>query len=139
MKFWNILDKNHAEFLFIIPDYFGKDYYSILLINSMVDDDSYDDAKVFDLLFEPNNAEVLTRLKDGPKTLSYLSKILENSEEKLDEELSYLIEKGFISKIEKDGEVYYSANFEKLSKIMESKDNFKNIDNGLAELDSYLN
>jgi len=127
------------KFLFIIHDYFGKDYYSIILINSMVDDDSYDDAKVFDLLFEPNNAEVLTRLKDGPKTLSYLSKILENSEEKLDEELSYLIEKGFISKIEKDGEVYYSANFEKLSKIMESKDNFKNIDNGLAELDSYLN
>lgn len=127
------------KFLFIIHDYFGKDYYSIILINSMVDDDSYDDAKVFDLLFEPDNAEVLTRLKDGPKTLSYLSKILENSEEKLDEKLSYLIEKGFISKIEKDGEVYYSANFEKLSKIMESKDNFKNIDNGLAELDSYLN
>jgi len=127
------------KFLFIIHDYFGKDYYSIILINSMVDDDSYDDAKVFDLLFEPNNAEVLTRLKDGPKTLSYLSKILENSEEKLDEKLSYLIEKAFINKIEKDGEVYYSANFEKLSKIMESKDNFKNIDNGLAELDSYLN
>ena len=127
------------KFLFIIHDYFGKDYYSIILINSMVDDDSYDDAKAFDLLFEPNNAEVLTRLKDGPKTLSYLSKILENSEEKLDEKLSYLIEKDFISKIEKDGEVYYSANFEKLSKIMESKDNFKNIDNGLAELDSYLN
>ena len=127
------------KFLFIIHDYFGKDYYSIILINSMVDDDSYDDAKVFDLLFEPNNAEVLTRLKDGPKTLSYLSKILENSEEKLDEKLSYLIEKGFISKIEKDGEVYYSANFEKLSKIMENKDNFKNIDDGLAELDSYLN
>ena len=127
------------KFLFIIHDYFGKDYYLIILINSMVDDDSYDDAKVFDLLFEPNNAEVLTRLKDGPKTLLYLSKILENSEEKLDEKLSYLIEKDFISKIEKDGEVYYSANFEKLSKIMESKDNFKNIDNGLAELDSYLN
>ena len=127
------------KILFIIHDYFGKDYYSIILINSMVGDDSYDDAKVFDLLFEPSNAEVLTRLKDGPKTLSYLSKILENSEEKLDEKLSYLIEKGFISKIEKNGEVYYSANFEKLSKIMESKDNFKNIDNGLAELDSYLN
>ena len=123
----------------MIHDYFGKDYYSIILINIMVDDDSYDDAKVFDLLFEPNNAEVLTRLKDGPKTLSYLSKILENSEEKLDEKLSYLIEKDFISKIEKDGEVYYSANFEKLSKIMENKDNFKNIDDGLAELDSYLN
>ena len=127
------------KILFIIHDYFGKDYYSIILINSMVGDDSYDDAKVFDLLFEPSNAEVLTRLKDGPKTLSYLSKILEKSEEKLDEKLSYLIEKDFISKIEKDGEVYYSANFEKLSKIMESKDNFKNIDNGLAELDSYLN
>ena len=123
----------------MIHDYFGKDYYSIILINIMVDDDSYDDVKDFDLLFEPDNAEVLTRLKDGPKTSPYLSKIFEISEEKLDEKLSHLIEKGFINKIEKDGKVYYSANFEKLSKIMESKDNFKNIDNGLAELDSYLN
>ena len=127
------------KILFIIHDYFGKDYYSIILINIMVDDDSYDDVKDFDLLFEPDNAEVLTRLKDGPKTSPYLSKIFEISEEKLDEKLSHLIEKGFINKIEKDGKVYYSANFEKLSKIMESKDNFKNIDNGLAELDSYLN
>ena len=105
----------------------------------MVYDDSFDDVKDFDLLFEPDNAEVLTRLKDGPKTSPYLSKIFEISEEKLDEKLSHLIEKGFINKIEKDGEIHYSANFEKLSKIMESKDNFKNIDNGLAELDSYLN
>ena len=127
------------KILFITHDYFGKDYYSIILINIMVDDDSYDDVKDFDLLFEPDNAEVLTRLKDGPKTSPYLSKIFEISEEKLDEKLSHLIEKGFINKIEKDGKVYYSANFEKLSKIMESKDNFKNIDNGLAELDSYLN
>ena len=127
------------KILFIIHDYFGKDYYSIILISSMVDDDSYDDGEILDLLFEPDNAEVLTRLKDGPKTPPYLSKIFKISEEKLDEKLSYLIEKGFINKIEKDGKVYYSANFEKLSKIMESKDNFKNIDNGLAELDSYLN
>ena len=127
------------KILFITHDYFGKDYYSIILINIMVDDDSYDDVKDFDLLFEPDNAEVLTRLKDGPKTSPYLSKIFEISEEKLDEKLSHLIEKGFINKIEKDGKVYYSANFEKLSKIMENKDNFKNIDNGLAELDSYLN
>ena len=103
------------KFLFIIHDYFGKDYYSIILINSMVDDDSYDDAKVFDLLFEPNNAEVLTRLKDGPKTLSYLSKILENSEEKLDEKLSYLIEKGFISKIEKGDRKPTREQIEKLA------------------------
>ena len=74
----------------------------------MVDDDSYDDVKDFDLLFEPDNAEVLTRLKDGPKTSPYLSKIFEISEEKLDEKLSHLIEKGFINKIEKDGEVYYN-------------------------------
>ena len=105
----------------------------------MINNNTDDNDKTLEALFEPQNAEILANLEDGPKTSSYLSKVLENSEEKLDEKLSYPIEKGFINKIEKDGEVYYSANFEKLSKIMESKDNFKNIDNGLAELDSYLN
>ena len=72
----------------------------------MVDDDSYDDAKVFDLLFEPNNAEVLTRLKDGPKTSLKLAEILGIKEEKLDEQISYLKELEFVIKTDKDGSVY---------------------------------
>ena len=53
--------------------------------------------------------------------------------------MSYLIEKGFVSKNEKNDDVSYSLDTEKLSKVLENEDNFKNIDDGLAKLDSFLN
>ena len=44
-----------------------------------------------------------------------------------------------MSKKEKNGDVSYSLDAEKLSKFLENDDNFKNIDDGLAKLDSFLN
>ena len=57
--------------------------------------------KILESLFEPDNAEILVELKDGPKLLSFLTKRIAISKEELDEKLSYLIEKGFVSKSEK--------------------------------------
>ena len=71
--------------------------------------------------------------------LSVLTKKIAISKEKLDEKLSYLIEKGFVSKNEKNDDVSYLLDTEKLSKFLENDDNFKNIDDGLAKLDSFLN
>jgi len=45
----------------------------------------------------------------------------------------------FVIKTDKDSSVYYSVDKGKLSKVLENDDNFKNIDNGLAKLDSFLN
>ena len=45
----------------------------------------------------------------------------------------------FVIKTNKTGSVYYSADKNKLSKVLENDDNFKNIDDGLAKLDSFLN
>jgi len=70
-------------------------------------------------------------------TTGDLSKTL--SKEELDEKLSYLIEKGFVSKNEKNDDISYLLDTEKLSKVLENDDNFKNIDDGLAKLDSFLN
>ena len=53
--------------------------------------------------------------------------------------LSYLIEKGFVSKNDKNDDISYLLDTEKLSKVLENDDNFKNIDDGLAKLDSFLN
>jgi len=108
-------------------------------MNVMSSDASNESEKILEFLFEPDNAEILVELKDGPKPLSVLTKKISVSKEELDEKLSFLIEKGFLSKNEKDNEIFYSLDVEKLSKVLENNDNFKNIDDGLAKLDSFLN
>ena len=108
-------------------------------MKNMSGDASNESEKILESLFEPNNAEILVELKDGPKPLSVLTKKIAISREKLDEKLSYLIEKGFVSKSKKNDNVSYSLDTEKLSNFLENDDHFKNIDNGLAKLDSFLN
>jgi DNA-binding transcriptional ArsR family regulator len=101
--------------------------------------DYSENDKILESIFEPNNAEILAYLEGGMKTFSDLTKNLEMTKEKIDQSLSYLIENGFISKIEKDGLTYYSVEPDNLSKVLEDGDNFKNVDDGLAKLDSFLN
>jgi len=108
-------------------------------MNVMPDDTSNESEKILELLFEPDNAEILVELKDGPKPLSVLTKKITISKEELDERLSFLIENGFLSKNEKDNEIFYSLDVDRLSEVLENDDNFKNIDDGLAKLDSFLN
>jgi DNA-binding HxlR family transcriptional regulator len=95
--------------------------------------------KILESLFDPDNAEILLELKNGPKPLSFLTKKIIISNKNLDEKLSYLMEKGFVSKNEKNDDIFYYLDTEKLSKVLENDDNFKNIDDGLAKLDSFLN
>ena len=105
----------------------------------MSNDASNNTEKILESLFEPNNAEILTQLKDGQKSLSDLRKKIDLSKEKLDEKLSYLIENVFVGKSEKNNDIFYTIYAEKISSVLENDDNFKNIDNGLAKLDSFLN
>ena len=105
----------------------------------MPNNTSNESEKILESLFDPDNAEILLELKDGPKPLSFLTKKIVISNKVLDEKLSYLMEKGFVSKNEKNGDIFYYLDTEKLSKALENDDNFKNIDDGLAKLDSFLN
>ena len=100
---------------------------------------SDESEKILESLFEPDNAEILLELRSGPKSLSALTGKITISEMDLDEKLSYLIEKGFVKKEENDNGIFYLLDAEKLSKVLENGDNFKNIDDGLAKLDSFLN
>ena len=108
-------------------------------MNVMSNDAANESEKILESLFEPDNAEILLELKDGPKPLSILTKKITISKEELDAKLSYLIEKGFVSQDKKNNDIFYSLDTEKLSKVLENDDNFKNIDDGLARLDSFLN
>ena len=105
----------------------------------MSNDASNESEKILESLFEPDNAEILLELKNGPKSLSILTEKVAISEGDLDEKLFYLMEKDFIKKEENNGEIYYSLDAEKLAKVLENDNNFKNIDDGLAKLDSFLN
>ena len=105
----------------------------------MSNGDSNESEKILESLFEPDNAEILLELKSGPKPLSILTEKITISEVELDEKLLYLMENGFVKKEESDDGILYSLDAEKLVKVLENDDNFKNIDDGLAKLDSFLN
>ena len=105
----------------------------------MINNNTDDNNKILEALFDPQNAEILANLEDGPKTSSELAETLGIKEEKLDEQISYLKEMEFVIKTDKDSSIYYSVDKNKLSEVLENEDNFQNIDNGLAKLDSFLN
>jgi len=107
-------------------------------MDDMIDDIS-DNNKILESIFEPNNSEILAQMESGSKKISDLAKNLDIPKEKIEQSLSYLMEHGFVSKIEKDNQVNYSVNADMLSKVLENNDNFKNVDDGLAKLDSFLN
>ena len=103
----------------------------------MSNDISSNDDNILELLFEPDNAEILTQLRNESKTALELEKFVDKV--KLDQSLSFLIKNGFVKKTEKNEDVLYSVDTDHLSKVLENQENFQNIDNGLAKLDSFLN
>ena len=103
----------------------------------MPDDNSSNDDNILELLFEPDNAEILTQLRNESKTALELEKFVDKV--KLDQSLSFLIKNGFVKKTEKNEDVLYSVDTDHLSKVLENQENFQNIDDGLAKLDSFLN
>ena len=111
-------------------------YSKMSIMSNNTSDES---EKILEALFDPDNAEILLELKDSPKSLSFLTKKIIITKKNLDEKLSYLMEKGFVNKNEKNDDIFYYLDTEKLSKVLENDDNFKNIDDGLAKLDSFLN
>ena len=103
----------------------------------MPDDNSSNDDNILELLFEPDNAEILTQLRNEPKTALELEKFVDKV--RLDQSLSFLIKNGFVKKTEKNEDILYSVDTDHLSKVLENQENFQNIDDGLAKLDSFLN
>ena len=57
-------------------------------MNIMPNSTSNESEKILESLFEPDNAEILLELKNGPKPLSVLTEKIAISEGDLDEKLS---------------------------------------------------
>ena len=79
----------------------------------MPDDISSNNENILELLFEPDNAEILTQLRNESKTALELEKFVDKV--KLDQSLSFLIKNGFVKKTEKNEDVLYSVDIDHLS------------------------
>ena len=102
-------------------------------------EDSFDKEKVIDCMFDPSTSSILAKLEDGEKELSYLAQKCDISESDVQNQLAYLIEHQFVLQEEKDGKIAFSANTEKLTKIVESDENFGAAVEGLTKMDGFLN
>ncbi len=106
----------------------------------MVDlSESFDKQKMMEILVDPNVSSIMAELESGEKNSTYLVDKLQLSINQIKDLLSYVIEHKFVVVGQNNGSETFKVDMDKLNKIMESDDNFKNIVDGLTELDQFLN
>ena len=101
--------------------------------------ESFDRQKMMEILVDPEVSSILAELESGEKNITYLTDKLQLSPNQIKERLSYVIENHFVLVEQNNGNEILRVDLNKLNKIMESDDNFKNVVDGLTELDQFLN
>ena len=101
--------------------------------------ENFDKQKMMETLVDPEVSSILAELESGEKDIAYLTDKLHLSSNQIKERLSYVIEYNFVIVEQNNGNEIFRVDLNKLNKIMESDDNFKNVVDGLTELDQYLN
>ncbi len=101
--------------------------------------DSFDREKVIDCMFDPITSLIIAELENGPKSSQYLADKSNLSENEVGERLSYLISHNFIFENKINGQEIFSANMDKLTKVVEEGENFGAAIEGLEKMDSFLN
>ena len=99
----------------------------------------YDREKVVDCMFDPVTSAIIAQLEDGEKECSFLAKEVSVYESDVQQRLDYLVKTGFVTQRTDDQGMYFSANTEKLTSLIEQGDNFDSAIAGLEKMDSYLN
>jgi len=99
----------------------------------------YDKEKILECMFNPEISEILAELENGGKDSVYLSDKFQISENEIHERLSYLIEHNFVYEEKTGDTVIFTADGEKLTKLVEEDKNFEDVEDGLTKMDSYLN
>jgi len=101
--------------------------------------ENFDKQKMMETLVDPIVSSILAELEGGEKDSAYLTAKLRLSLDQIKSLLSYVMEHQFVVMTQNDGKEIFKVDLNKLNKIMESDDNFKNIVDGLTELDQFLN
>ena len=94
---------------------------------------------MMETLVDPDVSCILAELESGEKDTKYLTDKLQLSSNEIKDRLSYVIEHHFVIIDQNNGNEIFKVDLNKLNKIMESDDNFKNVVDGLTELDQFLN
>ena len=106
----------------------------------MVDlSENIDKQKMMETLVDPDVSSILAELEGGEKDSTYLESKLHLSADQIKDRLSYVIENKFVIVTQNNGKEIFNVDFAKLNMIMENDDNFKNVVDGLTELDQFLN
>ena len=101
--------------------------------------ESFDKQKMMETLVDPDVSSILAELEGGEKDSVYLTEKLQLTINQIKDLLSYVIEHKFVVINQNNDKEIFKVDMDKLNKIMESDDNFKNIVDGLTELDQFLN
>ena len=94
---------------------------------------------MMETLVDPEVSCILAELESGEKDSAYLTDKLQLSLNRIKERLSYVTEHKFVIINQNNENEIFKVDLNKLNKIMESDDNFKNVIDGLTELDQFLN
>ena len=106
----------------------------------MVDlSENIDKQKMMETLVDPDVSSILAELEGGEKDSTYLESKLHLSVDQIKDRLSYVIENKFVMVTQSNGKEIFNVDLAKLNMIMENDDNFKNVVDGLTELDQFLN
>ena len=76
---------------------------------------------MIETLVNPDVSAILSELEEGDKDSSYLEEKLRITENEILERLSYVIEYGFVKINRSDEKLVFSADKDKLNKIMEGE------------------
>ena len=99
----------------------------------------FDPDKVLDCIFDIEVSEILAEMENEPRHCNVLSEQFDLTLQELNEKLSYPITHGFVSQSGQNNDITYSVNSNKLAEIMESNHDYKNVEDNLTKMDSFLN
>ena len=95
--------------------------------------------KVLDIIFDTEISEILADMENESKHCSILSEKFGITPKDLETKLSYLVQHNFVSQTGQADDITYSVDSAKLAEIMQSGHDYKNVEDSLAKMDSFLN
>ena len=95
--------------------------------------------KVLDIIFDTEISEILADMENESKHCSILSEKFGITPKDLEAKLSYLVKHDFVNQSGQVDDITYSVDSEKLTEIMQSNHDYKNVEDSLAKMDSFLN
>ena len=104
-----------------------------------MEDSDFSPDKILELIFDAEISEILAEMENESKHCSILSAKFGITPKDLDTKLSYLLKHNFVSQSGNGDDVTYSVDSKKLAEIMQSNHDYKNVEDSLAKMDSFLN